>query len=646
MASKKKDPDFENLQALWQERFNLAKSNNAKLFQRFADYYDTFNARINLQTAMWRSKPFLPIIAQQVWALVAKFSSMRPGFEVKVRDDSVDEKTLEEKAAAAKNKLEYDYDSPLMDEPMRDKIAAVLLDACVTGTGIGKVPYRTKKQSRYERMVSPDGVADLTKEKVYEKVVGYNDFEPVNIFNVFPSPATDKLNKGWIILRDYVPISDLKATNEARGGNFYMNIDQLSGKPSYQEFTEYNRARNRLVTNEDPRDDTTDIATTYECYEGDMIYLFGEGKSKDNDGGWVLLRKSKNYYWHNKWPLVKFHIKKRPFDFWGQGLVELTNRLQTIYNDIFAHYLDAFNLTNNPSFWVDENSDVDDFIVEPGSINTYRGTAPVPIAFKEPNGDALTMVLGFLNQAIEGVTASQYATGMPNSSTDKTKGTATGIVRLQDAAGDIVGYMRENFTTSLLQVGKMWHSNNQQFTSQPMNIVVNDKGSRKNVKITPADLQGDADIYVDTASMQPKTDEEKRNDALGFTQQLLGMQQSSFAQSQQVGTSPLILNYNELAENVGEGFGFRSVQNVLMSEDQVKEYLNEKAMEAEQEKNNTEMGLETNPDAATSQMAQDLVASGHLDPEELLNEEKKMEMSNATIRPSTGPTTIGTGAAA
>jgi len=124
------------------------------------------------------------------------------------------------------------------------------------------------------------------------------------------------------------------------------------------------------MTDEEPRDDTTDTATVYECYDDSgNIFIFGESKDPDADAGWVLLRKSKNYYWHGKWPLIKFHIKKRPFSFWGQGLAELTYRLQVIYNDVFAHFLDSWNLSENPSFWIASDNDVDDFVIEPGSLH-------------------------------------------------------------------------------------------------------------------------------------------------------------------------------------------------------------------------------------------------------------------------------------
>lgn len=619
MAKKQPSQNLESLAATWKKRFSVAESNQERLFKRFSQWYDAFNARVDFNTAPWRSKPYLPIIAQQVWALIAKFSSLRPGFEVRLRDnDAENDAELEERANIAEKKLEYDYDCPYMSETMRDKIASVMIDACITGTGIAEVTWKTFKKVRRERIVDENGFADLTQERVYESLVGYNDFEPVNIFNVFAAPgAEDLYNAPWIIIRSFTPIAELKKMNNEKGGDFYQNLNKLSPDPVYGNFTTYNNARNRF-TNEEPSDETVDTATIYKCYEGDTLYVFGEDKSATGQGGWVLLRQTKNYYWHGKYPLVKFHVKKRPYSFWGQGLAELAYRLQVIYNDIFAHYLDAWNLTNNPSFWAREDAEVNDYVIEPGIINTYRGdAAPQKIDMKDPDANALQALISIIQQSIEGVTASQYATGMANSAQDKTKGTATGILKLQDAAGDIVSYLRENLTTSLVTVGKMWFSNNQQFLDRPVPITINDKGTRTNIDVTPADLKGDAEIYVDAASMLPKSDEEKRNDTQAQLQGILQLQQSSISQAQLTGTDPLYINFNEAAEMYGEGFDNKNIQSILLTPEQIQEMQQEKMNEEMRQQTNMDMGLHPDPDEATRQMAQEMVQNGELDPDEL-----------------------------
>jgi hypothetical protein len=46
-------------------------------------------------------------------------------------------------------KLEYDYDNPTLDEPIRDKLLNCLVDAVVTGTGVAKVPWHVKTKKKY-----------------------------------------------------------------------------------------------------------------------------------------------------------------------------------------------------------------------------------------------------------------------------------------------------------------------------------------------------------------------------------------------------------------------------------------------------------------------------------------------------------------
>lgn len=52
---KKKTVDPEKLAEKWQQRFKTAENNQVKMFQRYSDWYDAFNARIKTQIAVWRS---------------------------------------------------------------------------------------------------------------------------------------------------------------------------------------------------------------------------------------------------------------------------------------------------------------------------------------------------------------------------------------------------------------------------------------------------------------------------------------------------------------------------------------------------------------------------------------------------------------
>jgi hypothetical protein len=560
---------------VWAQRYLTASSNQAKMFKRFSNWYDSLYAVVGVTPSPWRSKMYVPVLARQTWALVSKFLAIKPTFQVKLSKPEFSEEDIDDKAEKARRKLEYDYENPYMDESMRDKLFAPLLDAVVTGTGIAKVCWRVENKVRYERMTDKYGNVDLTKEKKKTKKVSYNDIEPVNIFNVFVSPSAKNLYSApWIIIKEFKTISELQAVNDAQGVQIYKNLDQLGGVAGYDDdMNSYNYSRNRLMNQQDRQDKTIDMVKLYECYEGDNIYTYAEsqGEKSDNDqSNWVLIREQSNPYWHGKYPLVKFHVKARPFQFWGEGLFETTYRLQAGYNDVFNHFLDQWNLSENSMLMTSERNNINDYVIEPGGVITYRGDQP-PTQFKHapPDHNNFSTILTYMDQAIEGVTISQYAAGNPNSATDKTQGTATGIEHLQAAAGDVVSFMRNNFTQSVTQIGRMWLSNNQQYMTEPVNLIVNNNGNRSPMTISPQDLQGDMDLFVDEASMDPSTLPERRQAFIIYTQQLEALRLASTQQAQQTkfATDPLYINYAAQVQQYSEIMGHPNYEKLLVSQE-------------------------------------------------------------------------------
>src|ERR1017187_6271506 len=113
-------PAKEEDSQLWQERYRLAYTNQLPLFKRFADWYDGMYTIVNSKNyALWRSKVYLPILASKAWNMIAKFISLRPGFEVRPRQSAGAEESdldtppnIEEAAEKAQLLLEYDYDNP------------------------------------------------------------------------------------------------------------------------------------------------------------------------------------------------------------------------------------------------------------------------------------------------------------------------------------------------------------------------------------------------------------------------------------------------------------------------------------------------------------------------------------------------------
>jgi hypothetical protein len=612
----------------WEKRYNSASSSQAGMFKRFSNWYDSLYAVVGVTPTPWRSKMYVPILARQTWALISKFLTLKPGFEVRVVDDSYDDDEIEMKAEKAQKKLEYDYNNPYLDESIRDKLFCSLLDGVVTGTGMAKVTWCTKDKVTYKRKAKADGTWDLSQEEKTTRKTGYNDLEPVNIFNVFVSPsATNLYSAPWIIIKEYKTKEELKATG------VYKNLDQLSGDTSYDdEMQTYNSSRNRLMGANDKQDGTVGMVKLFECYEGNTITTFAEATDASKTTSWVELRVQKDTYWHGKYPLVKFHVKNRPYQFWGEGLFETTYRLQAGYNDVFNHIMDQWNLSENSMLIAPERANVNDYVIEPGGTITYRGDiAPTQFKHAAPDFNGVQVLLQLMDSAVEGVTISNYASGIPNSAADKTKGTATGILHLQEAAGDLVSFMKTNFTQTITQIGRMWLSNNQQFMAESISVTVNNKGKSQPMEITPEDMQGDMDLLVDDASMEPASKDEQRAAHIAFVQQLMGIKQAADVQSQGMGTAPMPLDFTELAEDLSEKFGIKNFTSILLPEDQV-----------QQAQQTMQQNMQAQAQAGQKPTQQPKAPSESINYKDVPEDVKRQLEAQAGLQPSTGVSPTGT----
>lgn len=554
----------------WQSRYSIAKNNQSKLFKRFASWYDLMYAAINTKDyAPWRSKVYIPILASKAWAILAKLQALSPGFEVGVYNDSENSEEAQQQAKKAQWKLEYDWNNPDFDEPMTDKLFAPLVDALVTGTGLAKVPWDIEEKTSYKRPIIDEekGYVDLTKQEATKSSIGHNDLIPVNIFNVFMAPGASNLyGAEWVIIKEFKTLDALKSSgiyNEAA-------LNKLSeSRADSDEFAQQKKSRNRLTQDQDPiaSDETLDYIEIFECYEPGYMCTFAASGSKKGEASWVEIRKQENVYWHGKYPLVPFYVRRRPYDFWGQGLFEDTERMQRAVIDIFNHFIDSYNLSVNSMISRQQGEDLR-YVIRPGGEITYRNNKPELFKHADPNPAVFNQVYQVIGGALEEATISQYATGTPDSQTDQTQGTAAGIKSLQNAAGDKIGFFKANYRTSLRQIGSMWLSNNQQFLAVPVTVDGQVNNRPAPVTVTPADMQGNMVLRINDASMEPVGHDQQLQTFLQYQQFLMGIQQASIAQSSVSGgvTKPLLINFSELAREGSEKMGQNNFDSLIMPE--------------------------------------------------------------------------------
>jgi len=165
----------EEEQQKWSGRFETAKTYQLPLFDKWAKWYDDMYAHVTDQTlAPWRSKVYMPIISSKVWDLISRFIQYRPGWEVDIHTLPVNTLSKEafdlymdemnKKVEKVKMKLNYDYDNPLMEDSIPDELLGAMLDACVTGQGLGRAPFLTKATD-YKSYVKGHTGPDYSKVK-------------------------------------------------------------------------------------------------------------------------------------------------------------------------------------------------------------------------------------------------------------------------------------------------------------------------------------------------------------------------------------------------------------------------------------------------------------------------------------------------
>lgn len=558
---------------VWKRRYGIGTKNQERMFEKFAAWYDLMYAHINTsQYALWRSKVFIPIIPTKAWAMVQKLTALKPGFEVGLYGEALNDPDAEAKAQKAQWKLEHDWANPCFDEGMDDKLFSPLVDAVVTGTGIAKIPWTFTNHTRYEKYQDDQGNTDPTKDVKIEGDRGYNDLIPHDILATFIAPGAKNLYSApWVILEDWVTYDQLEQENEGVGFELNKNLDKVKElKGESDKFAEEKRSRRNLSdSDEDPleADSTVNQFKRLECYEKSTMYryVYAVGSGSGGEDSYVELYKGPLPYWHGKYPLVAFYTKKRPHNFWGQGVFEDTERMQSAFNDIFNHYMDNFNLALDGMVMKQED-DEHTFIVQPGGEYLYKREKPEQFKFPDPDSGMFTMVMDFIESQVEDATISRYATGTPNSATDKTAGTASGIVKLTEMAGDKIASMKQQFSNSLREVGGQWLSNNQQFMDANFTLMGQENNRPKPVTISPADMQGQMVLRINDASMQPMSQEEELKQFEAYLAQVLAMQQASVQQAQLTkwAEPPLFLNFASLFQDLTIKFGQANFNKLIL----------------------------------------------------------------------------------
>lgn len=537
----------------WSTRFKEADQAQQSLRSAFSRWYDSFYAVYTENVAPWRSKVVDPKVASKCKAVIAKLSLSEPTPNLIPNDDHDFLKARNNEVL-----LKNDLNNPLFEQSIYLKKNSILTDAGVTGTGLALVPWKYCKKTYFSRVVDKNGKVDLEKEKKKEVKVGYNELEPISVFRIFIDPEASSLNDArWVIIQDFKDIEDLKAMSDTSKG--YKNLDKIvQASPQNTITRQLESSRNRLLSQLSSGGDKCEIWHCWDRIKGTYEIVA--------NGGALVIKEDKNYYWHGKFPIVSFYIKPRAHSFWGEGLFEATERLDSANNSLMNHFFDQLDLSINSFLIRQSGTQIVSYDMSPGGEIVYTGNEkPEFSAIPQPDVQGFQLARQMLSESIEENTISQYELGTPRSATDKTQGTATGIQEVRDAASDIIRSFEMAWSSSWKEVFAIWMSNNQQFMDRERAIRILGPNGYYPKLIKPEDIitAGQLDIEVDVDAMRPRSKEADRALTIAYIDKQLEIYKLSQQDAQISGKAPLSINFFELSRVFADAMGQKAFDRII-----------------------------------------------------------------------------------
>jgi len=270
----------------------------------------------------------------------------------------------------------------------------------------------------------------IKKRDTKGKVIANNPFVKIrNLKSVIFNPTKTLSNSDVYYIESHVKYSDLKknkySTKDDTG--LYKNLSKikdLANKKDVDIEDEYYYAGKEKITKRGAP------IRIIERWEGSKYLVIADDS--------VIIREEDDPFeigGHNLVTAMNYVVGERPYAYGEIDAIYTTVRAQ---DTIINQSIDIINRYLRPSIVVDAIADMDldqlQDLIENGGVMEGKpemiGTVPTNV----PPAQAFQTV-DTLQQAIERTERfSPYSTGVPNSAVDKTGGTATGIVKMQQAS--------------------------------------------------------------------------------------------------------------------------------------------------------------------------------------------------------------------
>lgn len=391
---------------------------------------------------------------------------------------------------------------------MFPKLVMSAKSTLIFGTMFGRNywDYRTKWKNR---MVAKkvNGRMLWTPKKTEEIEITVFDgpnYELFNIYDCFPDPnAVSRDTMRWFVYRTFKTLDELKSANDARGSEYYKNLDKLeaaigekqtkklSGQ-SISDLTWREHRRIMLSTQEFVGKDESnpEIVILHRLTPDGWVEVASEYD--------IVIREIDNPYFHGELPIVHGVDYMYPGELYGMGEIEPIDRIQRAINAVLNQRLDNVQLTLRNMWKVKKASGVDmhTLFSAPGNIITTNEMSAVePINVPDVTGPTFVQTMNYLTSSLQnGSGITDYTIGMGNDSNVANK-TATGTRLIQQEANAQFKLKIQLFNHMIVQkIANQWKDLRIQYTTDKQMLRILGRESveylRDNTNLSKVDIDG------------------------------------------------------------------------------------------------------------------------------------------------------------
>ena len=378
--------------------------------------------------------------------------------------------------------IRYDWRRARMFPKLVNFVKSLLL----FGTSFGRVywDFQEKERTRMEAKSVNGRMIWSPVNKKTDLVTTFDgpNFEVLNIYDCFPDPnATDLHNMRWFIYRMFKTYDELMEENDARGGEYWKNLDKLRAAVKERKDRD-DRKRGYQPQDINYREHRRVMLSTQE--------LHGEDKSNPEfvvlvrytNDRWlfavpeygIVIRDVENPYFHGELPIIHGVDYPYPGELYGMGEIEPLDRIQRAINAVLNQRLDNVQLVLRNMWKVKKNSGVDmhTLVSAPGNIVTTDDMAAVE-SFVVPDvtGPTFVQTMNYLTAAMQnGSGITDYTTGIqegPNVANN----TATGIRLVQQEANAQFKLKIQLFDAMVIErIANLWKDMRIQYTTEKQKV--------------------------------------------------------------------------------------------------------------------------------------------------------------------------------